>query len=221
MLKVSIACFTGLLLLLLFACSGGDDRDSSPTLPKVQPSNAEQSPTPSQDEELHAVAVAFFNAWYAMDFATMADLIDPRTITPPELQPGVTLAPSRIHPSYNLCIFANTVCPYYPGDQSRYPSEWPESALCSGTDAYGNIPASFPCERREITNLAETSGCRDASPAEAANGYGIRCYYYFGFAVRPSGSGVDFEDATHCVVVQSTTSKPIVLQTSNRGDCRV
>lgn len=194
---------------LTFACSSGDSTNTPDPSATPQPSQ-----NTDQVEVMRTVALDFLNAWYAKDYGTMSELIDPRVTAP-----DVTAKPGYV-PVKNLCSFANANCfQYQNGSDHLIPVEWSQVELCDRTDGRGNTIPSFPCEESEITNITDTAECRDATPADAANGYGKRCEYSFRFAEREVGSEGEFADQGHCVVVQLAEPGPIVTETYSLTTC--
>lgn len=192
MLKVILLLASILIVMLALACSSDDDSTNTP-----DPSaTAQPSQTTHPVASLHKVAVDFFDAWMGTDFGTMAPLIDSEV-------GGAS--------GTDFCRFAHANC-----RDEMIPSEWNESEVCvpGSYYAFEDIPNPLlPCFPREISNVSESPrDCRDATPAEAANGYGYHCLFLFSFAVRELGSQTEWDDLRFCVRVQQAGAAAVVLE---------
>jgi hypothetical protein len=134
--------------------------------------------TIAENGDMDGVAEAFFQYWKNANLAGLIALIDP--FGEPEDALDVYRYP-------NLVLLDVLTA------QQRNP------ALCDSVLSSGR-----PCREMEIVNLSEAGAserCREATPAESANGFGRRCLFFFEFAERPKKQGGSYSDAVFCVIV--------------------
>jgi len=180
-------CFLTAIILfamLAIACSSDDPKEGPEASTTSQPSQGID-----QVEQMHTIALDFLNAWYAMDFTTMSSLMDPEVMSDTE-KVEVDQPLEGTGPRNSLCKFANAICSAFGRGNDLIPSDWIESEVCVKGDT-GYTTPQFPCVEKEITNVADRERpCRDATPAEVANGYGYMCLFKLS-RVRLSETVVD------------------------------
>jgi hypothetical protein len=90
-------------------------------------------------------------------------------------------------------------------------AEWVNQPFDERCRAHGY---EFPCETYEIANASEDEHrCREASPAEAANGYGRWCMFRLVYAERELGE-TSYGDGSMCVAVQAKGAALTVTEAS-------
>jgi hypothetical protein len=162
-------------------------------VPGAQSSGVSPSGTPrptqssgSADEQMASVAFEMTRAVYTLDFATIVALVDDPNGYHVWL-PGVT----RVVPEYG--------------------EEWLWSPAGFSTYCAQHEGKYNNCTMYEIGSITETErNCKDASAAEALNGYGRTCLFRFALAVREV-SATGFVDTYFNVRTQMRASIPKVM----------
>lgn len=188
-------------LLLAFACSSDDAPagEASPTAAEVSPPPTNSSDGPAA---MSSVAGDWFTAYKRADFDTLAALVEP----------GSDFCERAVgwgkHCTIDEWVTALECTP------ENVQSCGDIGAQCGALEDFDvwSGPSVSPCFEMEIVNVrAGNPECREASPTEAANGYGEKCWFPYQFAQRPVAIAGEFADARMCVYVQLVDSVPFVV----------